>query len=111
MRAPITALLGVLLFHESLSIIDWLLISVLFFAELFIHADEKFKLKSFFSKATVVVFVWIFTSVWFNTAIKFASLNNGYWEVSFWSNLLTMIFLLPTLPLFAKDVIKNAVKK
>jgi drug/metabolite transporter (DMT)-like permease len=106
MRSPITALLGVFLFHESLSSTKWLLITLLFIAGLFIHVDENMKFKSFFSKATFIVFVWILTSVLFNTMIKYASMNNGYWEVSFWSNLLTVIFLLPTYPLFIKDLKK-----
>jgi uncharacterized membrane protein len=110
MRAPISALLGVFLFHESLSPIKWGLIGILFLAGLFIQLDEKMKLKSFLSKATVIVFVWILTSVWFNSMIKYASIHNNYWEVSLWSNLLTVIFLLPTFPLFIKDFKKTPLK-
>lgn len=109
-RSLFTALLGVMFFQESLLPIKWLLILLLCFAGLFIHLDEKMKLKSFFSKATIIVFVWVITSVWFNTMIKFASANNGFWEVSFWSNLLTVVFLLPTLPLFIKDIRMTPIK-
>ena len=42
--------------------------------------------------------------------IKYASAGNGFLEVSFWSNLLTVVFLLPTLPLFIKDAQKTALK-
>ena len=85
MRSLLTALFGVLFFQESLSVTKWLLISLMFIGGLFIHLDEKMKLRSFFSKATIIVFVWVITSVWFNTMIKFASVHNGFWEVSFWS--------------------------
>ncbi|MFZ6035167.1 MAG: EamA family transporter [Patescibacteria group bacterium] len=110
MRAPFTALLGVMLFHESLSSFQWGLIFLLFFAGLFIHADEHFSLKSFLSKATLLAFIWILTSVWFNTMIKTASIHNGYWEVSLWSSVLTVIFLIPTLPLFINSIKKTPFK-
>ncbi len=110
MRAPVTAIFGVLLFHESLSLLQWSLIGLLFAAGLFIHVDEKMSLKAFWSKSTLLVFAWIPTSVWFNTMIKVASIHNGYWEVAFWSNLLMVVFLLPTLPLFVRDLKKTPVK-
>src|SRR3989338_6390306 len=93
MRAPITALFGVLLFHESLSLIQWSLIGLLFFAGLFIHVDEYMSLKTFWTKATLLAFIWILTSVWFNSMIKVASVHNSYWEVSLWSSLITVLFL------------------
>ncbi len=107
MRAPITAIIGVLIFHEILSPFKWILIGVLFVAGLFIHADEKMSLKAFWTKATALTFVWILTSVWFNTMIKVASNHNGFWEVSLWSNLLMVVFLLPTIPFFIKDLAKT----
>lgn len=111
MRAPITALLGVMFFHEQLNMYKWFLILLIFIAGLFIHVDEKMKLKTFISKTSAIVFVWVLTSIWFNTMIKYASVNNGYWEVSFWSNFLTVLFLLPTYPLFIKDLRSVPIKK
>jgi len=110
MRAPITALFGVLLFHESLSLIQWSLIGLLFFAGLFIHVDEYMSLKTFWTKATLLAFIWILTSVWFNSMIKVASVHNSYWEVSLWSSLITVLFLIPTIPLFIKDIKKTPIK-
>lgn len=110
MRSPITALLGMIFFNETLDTYKWFLILLIFLAGLFIHVDEQMKLKNFFSKATAIVFIWILTSVLFNTSIKYASIGNGYWEVSFWSNLFTFIFLIPTLPLFIKDIKKTPLK-
>ena len=110
MRAPITALFGVLLFHELLSLIQWSLIGLLFFAGLFIHVDEYMSLKTFWTKATLLAFIWILTSVWFNSMIKVASVHNSYWEVSLWSSLITVLFLIPTIPLFIKDIKKTPIK-
>ncbi len=97
-------------FGEYLSTEKWLFILLLSLAGLFIHLDEKMKLKSFLSKETLTVFVWIITSVWFNSTIKIASINNGFWEVSFWSNLITLILLLPSWPLFSKDLSVTSIK-
>ena len=81
-----------------------------FFAGLFIHVDERMSLKTFWTKATLLAFVWILTSVWFNAMIKTASAHNGYWEVSLWSSLITVLFLIPTIPLFIKDMKKTPVQ-
>ncbi|MBI4973997.1 hypothetical protein HZC27_05285 [Candidatus Roizmanbacteria bacterium] len=110
MRAPITALFGVLLFHESLSLIQWALIGLLFFAGLFIHVDENMSLKTFWTKATLLAFIWILSSVWFNSMIKVASVHNGFWEVSLWSSIITVLLLMPTIPLFIKDIKKTPIK-
>lgn len=110
MRIPLMALLGVLLFKESLSYFQWALIGLFFISGLFIHADEKFNLKAVRSRSTLIAVIWVFISVWFNSIIKVASINNGYWEVSLWSNILTVVFLFPTIALFTKDIKKTPLK-
>lgn len=63
------------------------------------------------NRKTALAFVWILMSVWFSSMIRYASDFNGFWEVSLWSNILSLPFLLPTVPLFYKDLVKTPMHK
>lgn len=111
LRTPIITLVGGLIFHESLTLIQLALIGIIFLAGLFIQADEQFSLKSFLTRKTLLALVWVCTSVWFNSMIKEASLHNGFWEVSFWSNVIGLGLTLPTIPLFYRDLKTTPIKQ
>lgn len=106
-RTPFVALLGVLLLGERLTFLQWGLIAAVFAAGLAINIDERMSIRSFWSKGTAIVWLWIPTSVWFNTMIKVASQSNGFWEVALWSNILGLLFVLPTIVFFYKDLRKT----
>jgi drug/metabolite transporter (DMT)-like permease len=106
-RTLVAALVGVLFLGEILSTMQWIYVVLLVFATVCIHLDERFSLRAFFTKGTLLAAFWILTSVWFNSMINIASATNGFWEVSLWSNILMTVFLLPTLPLFVKDMRKT----
>ncbi len=105
-RTPFVALLGVLWFGEQLSFLQWALIGAVFVAGMVIHIDERMSIRSFWTKGMGLVLLWIPTSVWFNTMVKRASQSNGYWEVALWSNILALLLILPTVPLFYRDLSK-----
>ena len=110
-RTPFVALLGVLWFGEPLSLFQWVLISLVFVAGVAINIDEHMHIRSFWNKQTALAFLWIPTSVWFQTMIKYASQSNGYWEVALWSNVLGLLFLLSTIPLFYRDAVKTPLSR
>lgn len=107
LRTPLLALVGVLFLGESLTLVQWILISIVFIAGLFVNLDEKMSLKSIFNKKILLAFAWILSSVWFNSMIKYASKTNGFWEVSLWPSVIAVILFLPTLPLFYKDMLRT----
>ena len=96
-----------LLFGEELTVVQWALIGVLFLAGILVNLDEKFSIKSVLNRNILLAFAWILSSVWFNSMIKYASLTNGFWEVSLWPAVIAVIIYLPTLPLFYKELIRT----
>ena len=107
LRTPVLLLAGTLIYNEVLYPYQWIAISVLILAGLVVNIDEKLSLRSLFNKRTLLGLVAVLTSAWFNGTIKYTSQHNGYWEVLLWSTVLGIIFLLPTIPLFYKDVKKT----
>ncbi len=110
LRIPLVAISGVLLLGETLTVMQWIFIAVIFIAGGFVNMDERMNIRSIFNKKVVLAMSWILTSVWFNSLIKYASQRNGFWEVSLWSTVLALIFVLPTIPLFYNGVIKTSIR-
>ena len=73
--------------------------------------DESFSMKSFFSPgvalALVMMLVLTLMSIYLNITIE----EFGYWTATFWTRVLTIPFLLPTIPLFYNDFKKTALKR
>ncbi len=107
LRTPIAALVGAVIFRESLTLMQQILIGIIFFAGLFVQMEERFSLKALWKKPTFLALTWIVASVWFNSMIKEASLHNGFWEVSLWSNVGGMLLTFLTFPLFIRDLKKT----
>lgn len=107
LRTPIMVLVGVMWFREFLSPFQWLLIGVIFLGGMAVNAEEKFHIRSFVNRKTALVLLFVITSAWFNSYTKYTLQFNGYWEVLLWQNILGILFLLPTLPLFYKDLTRT----
>ncbi len=104
LRTPLIVFLGILLFHESLSSIQMILIGLIFIASIFVSIDERMSIKSFFNRDLGLILLTMFNSALFNVSVKYASLRNSFWEVVFWSSLIGFILILPTIPLFISDI-------
>lgn len=111
LRTPLLVLLGVLLFHEPLALFQLVLIGVIVVCGIFVNVEERFHFKTFFNRKVGIVLLWVITSVWFNSYVKYASQVNGYWEVLVWPNILGILMLLPTVPLFLRDIKKTRVSR
>lgn len=111
LRTPLMALSGVLFLGESLSVLQWVLIGIIFIAGGFINLDERMNIRSVLNKKIALGLLWILCSVWFNSMIKYASVKNGFWEVSLWSTVIATVLVLPTLPLLYRDLIRTRVSR
>jgi len=103
LRTAFTAIIGVLFLKEHFSVLQYLMIIIIFLSGLLIRIDEKFSLKKSMRDLWLGVACMFFLSV-SSATIKIASVNSGYWNNVFWINLFTSMFLLLTIPKFIKDI-------
>jgi drug/metabolite transporter (DMT)-like permease len=81
-----------------------MLVGILFIAGLFVSMDEGFSLRSFFRTSIILAFLAVSTATIYGASIKYAMQYEGYWEVVLWGSILPVILLLPTIPLFRKNI-------
>jgi uncharacterized membrane protein len=109
-RPVFTAFLGVLFFHEPLTTMQYVLISIICIAGLFVAVDERTRGKTFFHPTTILALFAVLTSAIFGITTKYAMEFEGFWEVTLWGSIFSMMFLLPTVPLFWKDLKKTKIR-
>ncbi|MFA6005512.1 MAG: DMT family transporter [Patescibacteria group bacterium] len=107
-RVAISVFLGFLLLGESLSLRSLFFIAVIFIAGFFATMDEKFSVKSFFTKSIAVGLIFMLVlsvqSVLVNRAID----QTSYWTATLWMGLLASVFSFIFLyPKFKKDLAKT----
>lgn len=110
-RVAITVLLGVLVLGENFSLKSLVFIGLIFGAGFFASMDEKFSLKSFFSKniALGLLFMLVLSiqSIFINLAIE----QNNYWTAILWMSLLAILFSFIFLyPKFKSDLKETKIK-
>lgn len=110
LRTAMGVILGVLLFREQLTYTQVLLITVICIAGIFVSLDEHLNIRSFFKKTIALALVAILSSALFAAATKYALQHNGFWEVTLWENILSVVLLVPTIPLFWRELKRMKVK-
>jgi drug/metabolite transporter (DMT)-like permease len=110
-RPVFSVLLGYVLFHEQLTVTQLALTGVIIVAGLFASMDEHLSLRSFFHKFIVLALVAVFCSAIQGAATKYALEYEGFWEVTLWGSVLSMVPILLTVPLFWKDLRKTPIRK
>lgn len=104
-RVAITVLLGFLILGETFSIKSIIIIAIIFIAGFFTSMDEKFSIKSFFTKnigiGLFLMLVLSIQSIFINLAID----QTTYWTATLWMSLLAIIFSFVFLyPKFKNDL-------
>ena len=110
-RVAITVLLGFLILGETFSPRSLLMIVIIFIAGFFASMDEKFSLKSFFSKniGLGLLFMLILSvrTIFINRAIN----QTDYWTATLWISLSSILFSFVFLyPKFKNDLKKTHIK-
>jgi len=103
-RTAIVAIIGALFLGEVFSTSQYLMIAMIFFCGLFVALDEKYSLRSFVSFPILVAILCTLSYTLMGVFTKPSIAQNGYWEVTLWSQILSQIMLLTTVPLFRKDI-------
>lgn len=103
LKAVFALFLGFLLLGEKITGYQGVLILIIIISGLFVCYDEKLKLKSFFTKPMLFVLGEMITLALSNLFMNKTVALNGYWSSVLWIQILTTLFLIPTLPLFWKE--------
>ena len=110
-RTAMTVLLGFLILGETFSIRSIVIIAIIFVAGFFTSMDEKFSIKSFFTKnieiGLFLMLVLAIQAIFINRAID----QTTYWTATLWMSLLAIIFSFVFLyPKFKNDLKKTKIK-
>lgn len=99
LRTVFAVLLGVFLLHEGLSTFALALIAVIILAGPFSAYDEKLQAGAFWQKSIILVIASMFFLALEGYFVNRSANANGYATTLLWLDLLTLVFLLPTLKL------------
>lgn len=102
-RTAFAVILAALMLGEILTTQQYVLIGIIFIAGILVTMDERFSLRSFFSWPMLIIMADMIGLALMGVYIQKAVVANGFWTVTFFLALLTMIYFLATLPLFWQD--------
>lgn len=105
-RNIFTLLIGFLFFDERFPAFKLFYIGLIIVAGVFTSLDEKFSLKSFFKITIAIGLLTVLLSAINSALTKGVLMNNNLWTTNLWIAIINFILLLPTIPLFSKDIKK-----
>lgn len=103
-RGVFAVLIGVLFFGEKLSTNHLLFVGLILIAGIFSSMDEKFNIRSFFKMTIAIGLLTTFFLTLENTFAKLSLANNSLWTTNLWIAILNFFMLIPTIPLFKKEL-------
>jgi drug/metabolite transporter (DMT)-like permease len=105
-RGVFTVILSAMFLGEKFLPTQTVFIALIILAGVFSSMDEKLSLKSFFRINILIgIAAALFLAVE-NVFTKFALMKNDYWTMNLWVGILKTIFVLPTIPMFYKEIRK-----
>jgi len=103
-RSLFSLILGVYFLKEPLSISQIVLILVTVASSVLVTYEESFNAKSFLNSTIFIAILGIFFNSLMSAFVKEGVAESGYWTVSLLMPFISQVFLLITLPKFAKDL-------
>jgi drug/metabolite transporter (DMT)-like permease len=110
-RVAITVLLGFLVLGENIAIRSLIIILIIFIAGFFTSMDEKFSLKSFFTKNIGLGLIFMLVLSVHSILINRAIYQTNYWTAMLWTSLMAIVFSFIFLyPKFKNDLRQTQLK-
>lgn len=103
-RTVFSVILGMLMLGEVLTVQQLLLIAVIFVGGVLVSLDEKLNPKAFFRPQIGVMMLFLLVLSLFGVFTNMSIEQNGFWETTWWSLLLAQVIILPTVPLFGREL-------
>jgi drug/metabolite transporter (DMT)-like permease len=105
-RNIFTLMFGFLFFGETFPTFKLFYIFIIIVAGVLTSMDEKFSLKSFFKMNIAIGILTVFFSAINSAITKTVLTSNSMWTTNLWIAIMNFILLIPTIPLFKKDIKK-----
>jgi drug/metabolite transporter (DMT)-like permease len=109
-KAGLTVFFAWLILGETMTSYQSILIAIIILLGFAVTIDEKTTLKSFFRRDIMLAMVFMVLLSLYVIFLKKTMVDIGMWNATVWIAVLTLVFLLPTYPKFAKDI-KTLTKK
>jgi uncharacterized membrane protein len=103
-RSALAVIFGAMFLGEILNFEQYTYIAVIFVLGFFVHLDERLSLRAFFHKGTAFILLDIVALVLMAIFTKNAIQESGFWTASIWIIFLDVVWSLPTIYFFKKDV-------
>lgn len=110
-RTVFAVILSTMILGEKLNPGQFIYFILIIIGGLFASIDEKFKLKSFFSKAIFIGISGMFFLALNNVFVKIVLLHNKFWDGTLWMLIISQIMMLTTFPFFINDLKKITLKQ
>ncbi len=99
-----SVILGAMFLGEVLTGNQMYLIGAMVVAGIFVTFDENFSIKSFFSKGVILALVEMLAISLMALFLNKAAVDNNFWTLNLWYNVIAAGIMLFTWPLFSKDI-------
>ena len=94
LKTAFALLLGIIFLGERVTGQQWVLIGIIFISSIFISYDENLKLRAFFSKPMIFLFIDMLVLAVSNLFINRATAFTDFWTVTFWIQFFTIIIFV-----------------
>lgn len=105
-RNIFTLLIGFLFFGDRFPAFKLFYIGLIIIAGVLTSLDERFSLKSFFKITIAIGILTVLFSAVGSAFTKAVLMKNNLWTTNLWIAIINFILLIPTIPLFKKDIKK-----
>lgn len=106
LKTVFTIFLGVLFLGENLSPVQWFFALIIIIFGFLVSFDERFSWRSLLSKNIALGVISILFSSVVAAGFKYVQIFDSYWNVIFWSAVISQFILFFSVPLFRQDLKK-----
>jgi drug/metabolite transporter (DMT)-like permease len=105
-RGVFAVIIGSLFLNETFSQNQLIYIVIILVAGMFVSLDERFNIRSFFNHSIGIAVLTMLFLTLNSSFIKISLIKNSLWTNNLWIAIINTLFLIPTIPLFQKELKK-----
>jgi len=106
LQAAFIAILAFLFLGERFSLANYLWVGLILVGAILVSLDEKMTFKTFFQKYIILIILWQLFHAVANLYAGFILKQMNFWNLGFWSTIVSTLIVLAAVPLLAKFKLK-----